>query len=167
VVLRQEQGESPLLVEYLRRFPLWADQLKPLFEVHQALESGELFATCEAGPGTSAAAPAGATVADLPVIPGFEVLRELGRGGMGVVYWAWQGRLNRTVALKMILAGDHASPRERARFGIEAEAIGRLQHANIVPIYELGEHAGRPYLAMEYVDGGSLAQKLSSTPLPA
>src|SRR5262249_50323932 len=108
-----------------------------------------------------------APTTELPVIPDFEILRELGRGGMGVVYWAWQSRLNRTVALKMILAGEYASRQQRARFQIEAEAVGRLQHPNIVRIYQVGEHAGSPYLAMEYVESGSLAQQLAGTPRPS
>jgi WD40 repeat protein/tetratricopeptide (TPR) repeat protein len=86
---------------------------------------------------------------------------------MGVVYWAWQNGPNRPVALKMILAGEHASAEQRARFQTEAEAVGRLQHANIVQIFQVGKQAGKPFLAMEYVDGGSLAQKLTGTPLPS
>src|SRR5205823_2496416 len=72
----------------------------------------------------------------------------------------------RIVALKMILAGSHASADTLARFRTEAEAVARLQHANIVQIYEIGEQHGLPYFSMEYVDGGSLADKLAGTPLP-
>jgi non-specific serine/threonine protein kinase/serine/threonine-protein kinase len=86
---------------------------------------------------------------------------------MGVVYCAWQEDLHRSVALKMILAGVYASPQELARFRTEAEAAARLQHAQIVQVHGLGEHDGRPYIALEYVDGGSLARELDGTPWPA
>ena len=92
--------------------------------------------------------------------PGYEILEELGRGGMGVVYRARQLRLNRIVALKTILAGDHATPEAAIRFLAEAEAVARLHHPNIVQIFAFGEHEGRPYFEMEYVPGGSLAGRL-------
>lgn len=101
-----------------------------------------------------------------PAVPGFEILRELGRGGMGVVYQARQVALQRTVALKMILNGAHAGPKELARFRAEAAVIARLQHPNIVQIYYVGEAAGRPYFALEFVAGGSLAEYLHGTPQP-
>jgi serine/threonine-protein kinase len=103
----------------------------------------------------------------LPRIPGYEVLQELGRGGMGVVYKALHLRLNRPVALKMLLGGDHAGPRERARFQREAEAVAGLRHENVVRVHDVGDHEGRPYFTMEYVEGGSLAQHLAGTPQAA
>ncbi|HEY1187504.1 MAG TPA: protein kinase [Gemmata sp.] len=99
-----------------------------------------------------------------PTVPGYELLHELGRGGMGVVYKARQLNLNRVVALKMILSGVHAGPRERERFKREAESVASLQHAHIVQIFDIGEANGHPYLALEFVDGGSLAQSLSGAP---
>ncbi|MGF1580203.1 MAG: protein kinase [Gemmataceae bacterium] len=98
-------------------------------------------------------------------IPGYEIIRELGRGGMGVVYQAKQTRLNRMTALKMILSGAHASPKELARFRSEGQAVAALHHPNIVQIYEVGEHDGRPYFSLEFVDGGTLSDKLQGTPL--
>jgi serine/threonine-protein kinase len=100
------------------------------------------------------------------MVPGYEVLEVLGRGGMGIVYRARQRALNRIVALKMILGGSHAGADELARFRTEAEAIARLQHPHIVQIHEIGAHAGLPYFALELCPGGSLASKLNGTPLP-
>jgi hypothetical protein len=102
----------------------------------------------------------------LAAIPGYELLSELGRGGMGVVYKARQTKLNRLVALKMILAGGHAGAADLARFQTEAEAIARLQHPNIVQVHEVGEHEGKPFFSLEFCAGGSLARKLGGTPLP-
>jgi serine/threonine protein kinase len=100
-------------------------------------------------------------------VPGYEILGELGRGGMGVVYQARQLALQRTVALKMILTGAQAGPTYLARFRTEAAVLARLQHPNIVQIYDVGEAAGRPYFVLEFVAGGSLARHLDGTPQPA
>ena len=100
-------------------------------------------------------------------VPGYEIEAVLGRGGMGVVYKARHLALKRTVALKMVLAGGHAGPSELARFRIEAEAVARLQHPNIVQIHEVGEADGHPFFALEFVEGGSLAGKIDGKPLPA
>lgn len=89
-------------------------------------------------------------------IPGYRILSELGRGGMGVVYKAQDLRLKRLIALKVILAGGHAGTTDRLRFNLEAETSARLQHPNIVQVYEVGEAEGLPFLAMEYCPNGSL-----------
>ena len=101
-----------------------------------------------------------------PIIPGYEIQRELGRGGMGVVYEARQVALKRTVALKMIRTGSQAGPEERARFKTEAETIARLQHPNIVQIHEIGEVDGQAFYALEFVPGGSLARELAGAVVP-
>src|SRR5262249_27706463 len=89
-----------------------------------------------------------------PRMPGYEMIEELGRGGMGVVYKARQIALNRMVALKMILPDQAAGPEVRARFRTEGEAVARLQHPNIIQIHEVGESDGRPYFSLEFVGGG-------------
>ncbi|HEV3082043.1 MAG TPA: serine/threonine-protein kinase, partial [Gemmataceae bacterium] len=105
-----------------------------------------------------------AAVAVPPAVPGYEILCELSRGGMGVVYKARQVALNRVVALKMVLIEAHAGHARLARFRTEAEAVARLQHPNIVQIYDIGEHAGCPYFSMELIDGPTLTEACGGRP---
>src|SRR5260370_27841971 len=93
----------------------------------------------------------------IPVITGYEILGELGRGGVGIVYRAQNRKYDRLVALKVILSGRGASFPELARFRIEAEVIASLAHPNIVLIHEVGVHLGYPFFVLEYAYGGSLA----------
>ncbi len=149
-------ADCPELLEEARRRIRALQRLDPLL----ATSNGEdAFASLRPSEEAETARP-------LPTVPGYEILSEVGRGGMGVVYKAWQTKLKRPVALKMILAGCHAGSKERQRFRTEAEAVARLQHPNIVQIYDIGEHDGRPFLALEFVSGDSLAQRLHREPLP-
>jgi hypothetical protein len=125
-------------------------------------ESHKITSTADRPPATHHAG------GDIPSgIPGYEILRELGRGGMGVVYLARQAGLRRLVALKMLLAGQHAAASDRARFKTEVEAIARLQHPNLVQVFEVGEHDGHAFFSMEYLDGGNLEDRIGSRPQPA
>jgi tetratricopeptide (TPR) repeat protein len=128
--------------------------------------------------GAAATAPppgslaAGGTTEGWPAVPGYELLGELGRGGMGVVFKARHLALKRLVALKMVLAGGFAGPAELARFRTEAEAVARLQHPNIIQIHEVGDlRSGgttvTPFLSLEFVEGGNLAVRLAGGALPA
>ena len=102
-----------------------------------------------------------------PHIPGYEILRVLGRGGMAVVYEARQLSLNRRVALKILRAGDLATPEQLVRFRTEGEIVAHLRHPHIVQIHEVGTHNKQPYFALELMEGGNLAQALAGRPLAA
>jgi tetratricopeptide (TPR) repeat protein/predicted Ser/Thr protein kinase len=193
VVLRQQGGERPCLSEYVERFARFEGPLRLLFEVHDALEKGS--SPAGAGAAIASAAPAEEYVPDtrggepsllapptaepgkeaavrhgspqISPVPGYEILGELGRGGMGVVYKARQLRPRRLVAVKMLLGGAHASPEGLTRFRAEAEAVARLSHANVVRVYEVGESNGLPFFSMEYVQGQNLSARINATPQPA
>ncbi|HEY1375508.1 MAG TPA: serine/threonine-protein kinase [Gemmataceae bacterium] len=159
LVRRERLGEQPAYDEYYRRFPDWREELRKSFDIHETLVRHATDAATAGGEPGAADGP--------PVSRRYELLDEVGRGGMGVVYRARQPGLNRVVALKMILSGELAGPEDRDRFRREAETAARLQHPNIVQVYEVGEQDGRPFLAMEYVGGGSLADRLAAAPLAA
>jgi len=169
-LLREQFGDSPTLDEYTRRFPQYADQLKLQVELHRAMEEGhgrQWPATWTEGRADPPEFPRTNPESDSgphPEIPGYEIQEVLGWGGMGVVYRAWQQMLSRMVALKMVQAGPQASPQALARFRVEAEAVARLNHPNIVQIHEVGQHAGCPFLVLELVEGPNLARSLAGTP---
>lgn len=100
-----------------------------------------------------------------PTVPGYEILSELGRGGMGVVYKAHHQRLDILVALKMIIAGAHASSEQIERFEGEARAVARLRHPNIVQVYHVDELDGLPFFSLEFIEGGTLRDRIDAKPL--
>src|SRR5262245_59122996 len=171
---REELGQAPAVEELFERFPQWRERLHRLLEVHDALRHrGSLDtiagASLRVDPGSAAAQlenQTEASRAELPRVGPYEIHEELGRGGMGVVYRARHVSLNRLVALKRIRRGEFAEPAELARFHMEAQAAASLHHPNIVQIYEVGQHDGLPYLALELVNGPSLADRLAQGPLP-
>jgi eukaryotic-like serine/threonine-protein kinase len=172
-LLREQLGEAPELDEYAARFPQFAEPLRLQVELHRALgrslrsrsagQEGPVFEERLTVPRAAVAPPEAA----LPAVPGYEVLEPLGRGGMGVVYKARQLGLRRLVALKMLRADDPAAAELLARFRAESAALARLQHPNIVQVFEVGEHQGRPFFSLELVEGGSLDRCLDGAPQPA
>ena len=159
--LRRREGETPLLEDYLSRFPEFRGVIEGVFR-----ESPTVHAVMAASPTpTIFWQSGGVDPAVVPQIPGYEILQQLAPGGMGVVFRARDQKTNQTVALKMIRSGIHADAQEKARFQLESDAIASLAHPNIIKIFACGEWQGMPYLAMEFAEGGSLAQLLESGPV--
>lgn len=164
VVVREEMGQRLRLEDWLNRFPQWGAPLERLLRIHWAIRSRDAPPTGVSDgptPSQTARAPGGMSP------HGYEIIEELGRGGMGVVYRARQTALNREVALKMILAGPYASRERRARFLNEARTVARLDHPNIVKIFDVGSHQEHPFLALEYVAGVPLDRLLQDGPISA
>jgi WD40 repeat protein/serine/threonine protein kinase len=173
---RRARQEDVTPTEYLQRFPGHQEALRRRL---LAEPRDKIIFWPDATP-TDVPAPAGSGPTPTPPsdtgprparsdglhVPGYEMLEELGRGGMGIVYKARQIGLNRLVALKMILAIGHVGQEQRLRFRTEAEAVARLQHPNIVQIFEIGEVSSGPFFSLELVPGGSLAHHMDGTPFP-
>jgi serine/threonine protein kinase len=156
---RSQSGENPTLEEYLHRFPGYNELIRAVFDTtatglpeHAAEE-------------TLSSPPLG-SMPTRNLSGRYEILGKLSDGGMGVVYRARHILLNLTVALKMIRAGHFASQEDLDRFFREAAAIARLSHPHIVRIYDCGEEDGLPFFSMEFIEGGTLANKLAGGPLP-
>lgn len=191
-LLREELGERPSLDEWTSRFPAFAEELCQQIEFHRSLnefasdvtvsaaarastngEATESIRAAETHPRSPIgdSALTGHTAAciaahELPCIPGFQVIEEVGRGGMGVVYRARQQSLGRDVALKFLYRADFASENQLVRFQREAAAISRLRHPHFVQIYDYGTHDRCPYLVLEYVEGGTLGDKIAGVEQP-
>jgi tRNA A-37 threonylcarbamoyl transferase component Bud32/mono/diheme cytochrome c family protein len=170
VMLRWEaarrQGQRLTVEELCAGCPHLTDEVRR--RIRAVLEMEGVLGVAEDDPNRTMLTPPGSGTANttqgpLPTIPGYEVLRVVDRGGMGVVYEARQAALGRRVAVKMISSGRLAA-KVVSRFRLEAEAAARLQHANFVQIFEVGQVDGQPFFSMEYVAGGSLAVQLARQP---
>jgi WD40 repeat protein/serine/threonine protein kinase len=149
-LLRTELGEQPVLQEYVERFPQWQDRLRRQIELHRVLSTSSSSNAATIGV-QAVQETAAEAVPTLP--PGYEIICELGRGAMGRVYKALQRSLQRTVAIKVIHAAFETEPSAISRFQREAQAAALVSHANIVAVYDAGQHGSLRYLVMEYVDG--------------
>jgi serine/threonine-protein kinase len=156
--LRVEHGPPPQVDEFKKRFPHLVAALEMRWNLQAEL--------AEPTPQPAVSLKLEVDDDEFPRVPRYEILRELGRGGMGVVYLAHQEGLDRFVALKMILPGAEVRADDLLRFRVEAAAISRVQHLNLVQIYEVGEFNGMPYFSLEFVDGGSLEDRFNGRALP-
>jgi WD40 repeat protein/tRNA A-37 threonylcarbamoyl transferase component Bud32 len=155
-----ESGGNPSRDDLLARYPELASELREFFANHDRM--GRLARPLRE---PTAVARSRVPGEKIRYFGDYEVLEEIGHGGMGVIYKARQVSLNRVVALKMILAGRLANEQEIQRFHSEAEAAAKLEHPGIVPIFEIGQHAGQHYFSMGFVDGESLAKTVAAGPL--
>ncbi len=164
---RSELGEAPDPEEYFRRFPQWREPLYHQFQIHSLLHAHLPGEGQSVRPRVAEAAPVLIRCPWKTSPENFELVEEIARGSMGVVYKAWQKGVQRLVALKVILTQCLSTPDQVDRFRIEAAAIGRLVHPNIVQIFKVREWEGYPFLVLEYVEGTTLAQHWNGAPQPA
>lgn len=165
---RHRHGDQPAVEEYRQRFPDAFDVLQPLLAGTQVISKTGLISTEVGGPDETFIVgvhrkPASQNFSD---IGDYRIESEVATGGMGIVYRARHTVLNRNVALKMIKAGELASEQEIRRFRTEAEAAANLDHPNIVSVFEVGEHSGRHFYAMSFVEGQSLSELVMEGPVP-
>jgi serine/threonine-protein kinase len=156
-VARRRRGESPLAVEYAQRYPQWADRINALFPALLLMEQNRPGASDR----SDACEESDIGTAPLQQLGDYRIIREIGRGGMAIVYEAEQESLGRHVALKVLLRHSRLDPRQTARFQREARAAARLHHTNIVPVYGVGEHEGIQYYVMQFIPGQALDEVLS------
>ena len=149
---RYRRGERPPLSEYLQQYPDLADDIRELFPALVMME--------EAGPRDAGAGGVTADGQPLQHVGDYRILREVGRGGMGVVYEAEQESLGRHVALKVLPFEGAADPHRLQRFRREARSAARLHHTNIVPVHDVGSHQGIHYYAMQFICGHGLDEVL-------
>jgi eukaryotic-like serine/threonine-protein kinase len=157
-LLRKEAGEEPDPNELIARFPELAGPIMVQLGVDAAVPTTYKLPDGRNPPALTECVPT-------DPIGDHEILEILGRGGMGVVYKARDLKLGRLVAIKMMIEGRYADPERRDRFRSEAHAVARLRHPNIIAIYAIGEHEDRPYLSLEFAEGGSLARRLAEKPM--
>jgi WD40 repeat protein/serine/threonine protein kinase len=172
---RKRSGEQPSAADYASRFPQFAESIPSILggasESCDSSITGGVFETAETVPISQSRTdlpqhpPNQSGANPIPTIPGYEIFEEVGRGGMGIVYRARQPRLQRFVALKMIRDSLLTDKNQMQRFEDEAKAFARLDHPNIIKIYEIGDVLGQPYFSMELADQGNLTDRLADGPL--
>src|SRR5262245_53491504 len=163
-VTREELGQAPSEEDLYNRFPQWRDRLRRLLEVHAGMIADVTETQTDDSDLDHKSNPIYPEISSWR-LGAYEVLEQIGRGGMGVVFRGRHRVLGRQVALKRLLGGPYAEPEQLARFRTEAEAAACLDHPNIVKIFEINEENSQPYLVLELVSGGSLADLLLKSPL--